>query len=58
LVVRRREQTNGRPDSIRGATQAGWRESTKGKVIEIGWLARNSPRAARYQAPKISELGL
>jgi hypothetical protein len=29
-----------------------------GKVIEIGWLARQSARAARYQAQTISDLGL
>jgi proteasome alpha subunit len=38
--------------------RAGWREATKGKVIEIGWLARQSARAARYQALTISDLGL
>jgi proteasome alpha subunit len=34
--------------------QAGWRELAKDKVLEIGWLERNSPRAARFtwlQAP-------
>jgi proteasome alpha subunit len=38
--------------------KAGWRDSTKGKVIEIGWLARQGARAARYQALTISDLGL
>jgi proteasome alpha subunit len=38
--------------------KAGWREAAKGKVIEIGWLARQSPRAARYQAQTLSEVGL
>jgi proteasome alpha subunit len=38
--------------------KAGWREAAKGKVIEIGWLARQSARAARYQPQTISDLGL
>ncbi len=40
------------------ARQAGWREAVKGKEIEIGWLARNLTRAARYQALTAGELGL
>jgi len=40
------------------ARQAGWREAVKGKEIEIGWLARQGPRPARYQAPTPAELGL
>jgi proteasome alpha subunit len=38
--------------------KAGWREATKGRVIEIGWLARQSARPARYQTLTISDLGL
>jgi hypothetical protein len=38
--------------------QAGWREAVKGKTVEIGWLARQGLRPARYQAPTLSELGL
>ena len=38
--------------------KAGWREAAKGKAVEIGWLARQNARAARYQAQTISELGL
>jgi proteasome alpha subunit len=38
--------------------KAGWREATKGKVIEIGWLARQHARSARYQTQTISDLGL
>ena len=38
--------------------KAGWREATKGKVIEIGWLARQSARAARYQPLTVADLGL
>jgi len=38
--------------------KSGWRETTKGKVIEIGWLARRSARAARYQTLTLSDLGL
>jgi proteasome alpha subunit len=40
------------------ARRAGWREAAQGKEIEIGWLARQSSRPARYQAPKAAELGL
>ena len=40
------------------ARRAGWREATQGKEIELGWLARQSSRAARYQAPTAAELGL
>lgn len=36
----------------------GWREATKNKVVEIGWLARQSPRAVRYQAQTLAEIGL
>jgi proteasome alpha subunit len=47
-------------DSIPGEDQrkAGWREATKGKVIEIGWLARAGARAARYYSQTISDFGL
>jgi hypothetical protein len=38
--------------------KAGWRETTRGKVIEIGWLARHGARAARYQTLTLSDLGL
>ena len=38
--------------------KAGWRETTRGKTVEIGWLARHSARAARYQTLTISDLGL
>jgi hypothetical protein len=38
--------------------QAGWREAVKGKVVEAGWLARQSRRPARYQTLTIAELGL
>jgi len=38
--------------------QAGWREMVKGKTVEIGWLARQGPRPARYQALTLPDLGL
>jgi proteasome alpha subunit len=38
--------------------QAGWREETRGKVVEIGWLARSGPRPARYQTLTLPGLGL
>ena len=40
------------------ARRAGWRQAVKGKEIEIGWLARQGPRSARYQARRAAELGL
>jgi len=40
------------------ARQAGWREAVKGKEIEIGWLARQGARLARYQAQNVADLGL
>jgi|SRR5581483_1349901 len=38
--------------------QAAWREGIKGKVVEIGWLARSLPRPARYQTKTLGEMGL
>jgi len=38
--------------------QAGWRAATKGRVVELGWLARKTPRAARYEALSLAEIGL
>jgi proteasome alpha subunit len=40
------------------ARRAGWREAVKGKEIEIGWLAREGSRPARYQAQTAAGLGL
>ena len=48
--------TEALPDEA--ARRAGWREAAKGKEIEIGWLARQNSRPARYQAPTAAELGL
>jgi proteasome alpha subunit len=48
--------TEGLPDEA--ARQAGWREATQGKEIEIGWLDRHASRPARYHAPTPAELGL
>jgi proteasome alpha subunit len=44
------------PDAAR--RQAGWRETVQGKTVEIGWLERRNPRAARYQPLALSDLGL
>jgi len=38
--------------------QAGWRQAVTGKVVEIGWLARQGARPARYHTQTLSELGL
>ena len=40
------------------ARRAGWREAVKDRVVEIGWLARQGARAARYQSLTMAELGL
>ncbi len=48
--------TEGLPDEE--ARRAGWREATRGREIEIGWLARQSARPARYLALTAAELGL
>lgn len=37
---------------------AGWRAATEGRVVELGWLARKSPRAARYEALTLAQVGL
>jgi len=36
----------------------GWREATKDKVVEIGWLARKTSRLARYEPLTLAELNL
>jgi proteasome alpha subunit len=46
----------GLPDEA--ARRVGWREAVKGREIEIGWLARQGSRPARYQAQTAAELGL
>jgi len=38
--------------------QAGWRAATQGRVVEIGWLARKSPRPARYETLTLAQIGL
>ena len=38
--------------------QAGWRTATQGRVVELGWLARKSARAARYEALSLAQIGL
>jgi hypothetical protein len=40
------------------ARRAGWRQAAQGREIEIGWLAREGSRPARYQARTAAELGL
>jgi hypothetical protein len=40
------------------ARRAGWREAVQGKEVEIGWLAREGSRPARFQARTAAELGL
>jgi len=37
---------------------AGWKAATEGRVVELGWLARKSPRAARYEALTLAQVGL
>jgi proteasome alpha subunit len=38
--------------------QKGWRELTKGRVVEIGWLNRSSSRAAKYEALTPAQAGI
>jgi proteasome alpha subunit len=38
--------------------KAGWRAATKARVIEIGWLARKTPRQARYESLTLAQVGL
>lgn len=38
--------------------QKGWRAAVENKVVEIGWLARTSPRPARFQMRTLKNLGL
>src|SRR5579862_1675372 len=37
--------------------RAGWRAALEGKVVEIGWLARASSRAARFEILSLGALG-
>jgi len=54
--------TEGKPfgEGIPGEAdrQAGWRATTQGRVVEIGWLARKSPRPARYETLTLAQTGL
>lgn len=36
----------------------GWRKAANERVVEIGWLMRQSAQAARYQALSLQQLGL
>jgi hypothetical protein len=38
--------------------QAAWREGLRDRVVEIGWLARHSPRLARYETLTLTGIGL
>jgi proteasome alpha subunit len=38
--------------------QAGWRAAVKGRVVEVGWLARKTARAARYETLNLTQIGL
>ena len=38
--------------------RSGWRASLEGKVVEVGWLARQSARPARFHLLTLHELGL
>jgi proteasome alpha subunit len=41
-----------------GDRQAGWRGATRERVVELGWLARNSSRPAHYEALSLTQAGL
>jgi proteasome alpha subunit len=38
--------------------RSGWRNGVSEKTVEIGWLARQSPRLARFEILKLTQLGL
>ncbi|MSU21312.1 MAG: 20S proteasome subunit A/B [Pedosphaera sp.] len=38
--------------------QSGWRMAVSGKVVEIGWLARQSQRLARFEMLTLNQVGL
>jgi len=38
--------------------QAGWRAATADRVVEMGWLARNAQRLARYESLTPAQAGL
>jgi proteasome alpha subunit len=38
--------------------QAGWREATKGRTVELGWLSRKTSRLAQYEALTLAQVGL
>jgi proteasome alpha subunit len=38
--------------------RAGWRGAVTGKVVEIGWLARQSARLARFELLTLNQIGL
>lgn len=38
--------------------QSGWRIAVSGKVVEIGWLARQSQRLARFEMLTLNQVGL
>ena len=46
----------GLPDEAQ--RQAGWRAITRERVVELGWLARSSPRHAHYEALSLAQAGL
>jgi proteasome alpha subunit len=44
------------PDEI--ARREGWRKAVDGRTVELAWLARESPRAAKYEPLSLGALGL
>lgn len=45
-------------ETAEGERQDGWRSAVENKVVEIGWLARTSPRPARFQMLSLKALEL
>ena len=45
-------------DTTEEERRRGWRTAVEGKVVEIGWLARSSPRPARFHPLTLRDLGL
>lgn len=38
--------------------QSGWRNDTKGKTVELGWLNRKTSRQARYESLSSAQVGI
>lgn len=46
------------PESTEDERRHGWRSALEGRVAEIGWLKRNSPRPVRFEQLSLKSVGL